>query len=250
MDRIVAVFVFNRLYMEHFYRCCRELIENGRFTGDIIGIIGDDLTEEEVDKASLGSQVKIIRFPEMEFPPHVKEVIRSLKTGDDRHLTKTFQWHKINVLQPFFRQWDYVFYLDANLHITADISPILEQRKKNTIRAHDDDYPFFIRVLADQFDKMHPLFQSLSTKYDMTCRYFQTTCMLFDTALITDAALPEIENLILRYPCCGTNEQGFFSLYFASIKKCWEPFIIGDEKTFYYNNFRRDRSKPYLIYKG
>lgn len=249
-DKIAAVFVFNKSYLRHFYRCCHQLVENGRFTGDIVAMIGDDLSVEEVEMMAFEIKIHIVKFPEIDLPPHVVDVIRSLKTGDDRHLTKMFQWHKINLFRTFFRRWDYVLYLDANFNITGDIAPILDQRERGKIVAHDDDFPVFVRVLGDQFDRTSEPFQRLSRKYDTNCRYFQTGLMLFDTGLITETTFWELQDLILRYPCCGSNDQGFISLYFASIKKCWKPLTPGNGEIFYYDNFRRDKSRTYIVYKG
>lgn len=196
---------------------------------------------------------QVVKFPEIDFPPHVMNVIKSLRTGDDRHLTKLFQWHKLNLFRPFFKQWDYVFYLDSNLHVTGDVNPILDQREKYKIVAQDDDFPRFKVLLQEQFDQYSKHFGLLSQKYDMTCRYFQTTILLFDTDLITESTFLELENLVLRYPCCGNNDQGFIALYFAAIKKVWkvlQNINPNDEKIVYYDIFRRNKEKNYIIYKG
>jgi hypothetical protein len=176
--------------------------------------------------------------------------VQSLRTGDDRHLTKRFQFHKIHLFRTFFRQWDYVFYLDSNFHIRLDVQPLLDQRAPYTLVAPDDDYPRFQVVLRDQFDTTSEVFPPLEQGYDMGCRYFQTGLMLFDTRLITDSTFWEIENLILRHPCCMTNEQGFLSLYFASIQKCWKPLVMENGVSYYYGFSMRDRSVPCILYKG
>ena len=127
----------------------------------------------------------------------------------------------------------------------------MEQREKNKMVAHDDDFPRFATLLREQFLQRTEYFTILSQKYEVDGRYFQTSLLLYDTDLITESTYWELENLALRFPCCGTNEQGFVALYFASIKKVWKPLQnIGGENLMYFDYFRRDGTKQYVIYKG
>jgi len=238
MSTIVAVFVCNKPYFHQFLECCKELVENGNFQEDIVLIIGNDLDCKELraEPTIMKYGVQVVKFPEIDFPSHVMNVIKNLKTGDDRHLTKLFHWHKLNILRSFFKKWNYVFYLDSNFHIKGDITPILDQREKYKIVAYDDHYGRnHMSTLEYQFDMTNELFTKLSEKYNMRCRYFRSGLLLFDTDLITETTFWEIQDLVLRYPCCGNNDQGFLSLYFCSIKKCWKPLIPIIGSNMYYH---------------
>jgi hypothetical protein len=56
---------------------------------------------------------------------------------------------------------------------------------KNTLLAHSDVYPEYKLKLHNQFDMTNTkYFTKLNNKYNLNIDYFQTTIMLYDTAII------------------------------------------------------------------
>jgi hypothetical protein len=44
-----------------------------------------------------------------------------------------FQYHKLHLFNTFFKQWDYIFYLDCGITIFSNIEPIIQECKKNIL---------------------------------------------------------------------------------------------------------------------
>lgn len=250
MDKICCVFVCNGSFLPEFKKTAYELRLNGLWDGDIILIIGDDLDENllKLDQFIIEQKIKLLKFKNIVFDQETKEILESIKT-DGRNLTKKFQWHKLHVFNDFFKQWDYVFYLDCGMKIHSNIEPILKLRQKNSFIGQSDNYPDNGWDLSVQFDKTNKLFDRLNEKYQLNIDYPQTGLMLFDTNLITENLFEELLTIVKEYPITKTNEQAYVSLYFTNINKKWVNLKIGDEDKYYYHPFRLNKDKDYIITK-
>jgi lipopolysaccharide biosynthesis glycosyltransferase len=250
MEKIAIVFVTNRLYYSKFKETYRQLRENGKYKGEVVLIIGDDLIDKEIEIP----EIMIVKFPEIKFSENFYKFLSKVKT-DGRNVTKLFQWHKLYLFDSFFKKWDYILYIDCGMKIFNDISPIINSKLENTLLAHSDSYPQYKRKLINQFDiSIQPYSNSLIKRFGrgLFIDYFQTGILLFDTKLIGENTLIELINLAEEYPISNTNEQGIVALYFTNIKPKWKQIVLEDENTKYYDFCRRQnpKNKPYIIYKS
>jgi hypothetical protein len=224
------------------------LITNGKFNGDVVLIIGDDLELDTIVKNDfiILNNIIVKKFKNISFPLEISTKMESLT---EVNKNKKFQWHKVHVFDVFFKNWDYVFYLDCGMRIHNDISKILNVRKKNFFIAQSDDYPGSGWDLSMQFVKTDPLFNILNQKYSLNIDYPQTTLMLFDTNIIDNNLINNLIDLTCEYPITRTNEQAIIALYFTNINKIWEVIPEGDEEIYYYSYNRIYNNKDYIITK-
>lgn len=250
IDKICSVFVCNKLFLNSFKKSLNDLINNGLYNGDIVLIIGDDIDETEIKLESfiVENGVKVLKLKDITFSRETKYILESIKT-DGRNIEKKFQWHKLHVFNIFFKQWDYVLYLDCGMKIHSDIKPILDLREKNKFIAQSDNYPDNGWNLSMQFDKNNNFFNTLNKNFNLSIDYPQTGLMLFDTNLITNDLFDDIIKIVNKYPITRTNEQSYVSLYFTNINKCWKKLPKDNGEKYYYHPFRLNSDKEYIITK-
>ena len=70
-------------------------------------------------------------FPDISFPENFYKINNLVRT-DGRNQTKKFQWHKLHLFNIYFKQWNYIFYIDCGMTIFSDIQSILNTKKQNT----------------------------------------------------------------------------------------------------------------------
>ena len=251
MDKLCLVFVCNKLYFEKFVYTCDQLIRNGKYQGDICLIIGDDLNNDVVLKHDIlvKNNVIVKYFPNIEFTKEFLDVNNNIRS-DGRNISSRFQWHKLYLFDTFFKNWDYMFYVDCGMHIFSDISPMIASRKANKLLAHYDNFPFFKDKLGSQFDETHYYFKKLSNKYNLEANHFQTGMMLYSTSIIEANTFSDLCNLMLEYPFSMTNEQPIIALYFIHIKPCFQEIKLFDENTRYYDMLKRKETEKYIMVKG
>ena len=99
---ICVVFLCNKNYLNKFLKSYNELITNGNYKGDVLLIIGDDLTENEIKKLNLNIYIK--KFPNIIFPNEIEKQMESVrKLYDDRAIKKKFQWHKLHLFNIYLK---------------------------------------------------------------------------------------------------------------------------------------------------
>ena len=246
---ICVVFVCNNKYLNKFKNTLQLLRTNGQYEGDVLLVIGNDLKEQENEiKKNYNIQVKY--FPDIIFDEDFMKNFNSLNRPG-HWKSKIFQYHKFYLFDVYFKQWDYIFYLDCGINILRPIQPILDSKKKYNLLAHNDAYPTQLGKwkLSLQFDKTKPLFKNLCEKYDLNKDYFQTTILLFDTNIIHEKLFENIYNLACKYPISRTNDQGIIALYFINVENKWEQIKIQDEEQYYYDYIKRSGNKPYIMHK-
>lgn len=253
MECTCVVFVANEAYLDKFIETCRQLIEYGRYRGAICLIVGDDLKDKaQMHPFIIRHCVYVKYFPDIVFPSSFYKVQNELQSTDGRNLMKKFQWHKLHLFNSFFKNWDYVFYMDCGMNIYRPIQPMIDVRKKGALLAHSDAYPTYEWKLGGQYEKTHPLYQELCKKYDLDIDYFQTGIMLYDTKIIRDDTFQELYNLAVQYPISRTNEQAIMALYFTTIYKVWEqiPLRSATENVLFYDYWARNMNETnYTITK-
>lgn len=252
MDTVCAVFVCNKAYFRKLIRTLSQLVTSGNYKGDICLVIGNDLLNDPLLEHPVlkDNSVIIKHFPDQVFSQEILDI--QLKMDRKKEWNgKMFQFHKFYLFHTYFKQWDYIVYIDAGMWIFSDIMPIINQKTKGKLLAHSDAYPDYVWKLDHQFDKtMTKEFASLSAKYDLSGDYFQTSLMIYDTSIITNLTMTDIIKLFIYYPICITNDQGIIALYFTVIKPCFKQLHTSDGgDRYYYDYLSRNSYRHYAMLK-
>lgn len=245
-----VVFVCNQRYLKKFSKTIKMLRENGKYEGDIVLIIGNDLKEMETElKEQYNISVKY--FPDTIFSDDFIKDFSSLKRNGIWR-DKIFQYHKFNIFNTFFKKWDYIFYIDCGIKVFRPVQPIIDSKIENTLLARNDPWGPFLNkwTLGTQFDNQHPIFHELNEKYNLLNikSYFNTSVMLIDTNIIQETTSKELYNLSVKYPISLTNDQGIIALYFICINKKWQELKKEDDDQYYYD-YKPNNNKPYIMHK-
>lgn len=251
MEKFCVVLLCDKAYFHRFLHTCSQLISNGKYKGSICLVIGNDLVGSNMLENSLITDNKIIvkHFSDLMFPEEFMELQRNLPR-DSRWFRKFFQYHKFYLFSTYFKQWEYILYLDCGISIFSDITPILNEAASNTLLAHSDAFPKYDRQLREQFVESSSIFPILNQKYNLDIDYFQTTMMLYDTKIIENDTFNNLLNLLLEYPISITNDQGIIALYFTNIKPLFKQLKICDENTYYYDYYSRNPDNKYIMLKS
>lgn len=250
-ESMCIVFVCNKAYFSKFMNTCNQLIVNGKYNGNICLVIGDDLYNTTMLDCSLikDNNITVKHFQDIVFPNEFLNANKTIKT-DGRNITKKFQWHKLHLFNVFFKQWEYVFYIDCGMTIYSDITPILNEARENTLLAHSDAYPTYEWKLYTQFDKtIDVCFTKLNSLYNLNIDYFQTTMMLYNTKIIENDTYDKLFELALEYPISRTNEQGIMALYFTNVRPLFKQIKTHNEETFFYDYLSRNKNNKYIMLK-
>ena len=251
MSETCVVFVCNVQYFDKFISTLNQLYTNGNYKGDVCLVIGDDLLNNELlnNSVIVDNNIIIKYFPNLIFPEEFLKIAYEMKRSE-HWFKKIFQYHKLHLFNVFFKQWKFIFYIDCGMIIYSDINPMLNERKSNTLLAHSDAYPTYVRKLSCQFDaNITEYYDKLNNKYNMNVDYCQTTIMLYDTNIIEDDTFDNLFNLTLEYPISITNDQGVIALYFTNIKPLWQQIPIKNDNTYFYDYYKRDNSDTYIMVK-
>jgi hypothetical protein len=240
---VAVVFVCNFRYLDKFIATCGNLIEIGDYHGPIVLVVGDDLPAVDTHPFIVehAHQIQVRHYPDIVFSSETFAAIQKTNAACGKSGFKLFQYHKFHIFTPFFRQWDYIFYVDCGAKIYAPIAPILESKKPSKLVAHSDAYPSYQWRLKDQFTDTISIDQ-----WNGSADYFQSTIMLFHSALIRDTTFDDLVKLATKYTNSCTNDQGILNLYFAD---SWEQISLGDMETYYYDFNIRAQDRPYIMTK-
>jgi len=247
---ICVVFLCDKAYFNKFINSCNQLVTNGKYNGKICLVIGDDLYNNELLNCDtiIKNNIIIKYFPNIQFSTNFLDIQQKL----DRPaywFKKMFQFHKLYLFNTFFKQWDYIFYLDCGVTIFSDISPLINEVTENTLLAHSDAYPTYECKLCSQFDKNTTYFEKLNNTYNLNIDYLQTTIMLYDTKIIENDTYDNLLNLLIEYPISTTNDQGIIALYFTNIKPLFKQIKIRNENTYLYDYFTRNTGNKFIMLK-
>ena len=246
-DTTCIVFLCNQNYFYKFIQTCEQLINQGKYKGDICLVIGDDLKNHGLlnDNLITNNNIIVKHFPDINFNTDFLEYSKNINRPP-HWFQKIFQYHKLHLFQTFFKKWNYIFYIDCGITIFSDINPILNLKKPNKLLAHSDSYPTYEWKLHNQFFKDN-FFENMNELYNMNIDYPQTTIMLYDTNIIENDTFNNLYNLLLKYPNSITNDQGIIALYFTNIKPYFEQILTGDNESNYYDYLRRENTKYIML---
>ena len=244
-----VVLVTNQAYLRKALGTVWELRIFGRFLGTVVLIIGEDLKGQEnrLRKSWLGITPKY--FPEMD---RAQEdlTLRNLPGTETAQIDKTFQFHKFFCFAPYFKRWKKVLYIDANMKIQGPLAPIVKLPCRDKIIAHSDSYPDFKSSLIDQFNfaDFPNLRSKLTDAIGDVDDYFQTTMMLFDTAIITNRTVEELQALARLFPNSRTNDQGILNVW-AIQQELWVPLPTGERRGLFLYDFHERPGFPAKNYR-
>lgn len=233
---IVGDFKFLKKYFNNFYF---NLTERGQFTGDLIVITSFLTPTFLINGIIKNSNVKVLRFKKIRFNKLINQKLYALNTKGkpNRHITKNFQWHKLNLFSERLKRWKYILYLDINMTVHFPLKPILDMQPKGYLFARSDGYPTFDKFLSSQFDNSKEEFSKLTKEFNLkTSKYFQSGLLFYDTNLITSNFIKNCINLVEEFPITLTNEQAILNLYFLRYNLKFEelPMYVNGYKTYFY----------------
>ena len=249
-----AAFVCNFRYLPKFVETCSYLIDVGEYIGKIVLLVGDDINISGLKSHPFiknnSEQIIIHYCPDIVFDAETNNKMNVVNTKCGKFGYKLFQYHKYHLFTSFFKQWQYVFYIDCGAKIYAPIAPIFQCSEPGTLLAHSDTYPTYQWKLSGQFRNFFPdICENMSKQWNLDVDYFQSTIMLFDTNIIEDDTFNDLYKLTQTYPVSGTNDQGILNLYFTSIKNKWKQIPLGNADTYFYDFNIRFSDKPYIMTK-
>lgn len=251
LNTICIVFVCNKKYLDKFINTCNLLLTNGQYKGNICLVIGDDLNNDDLlkNKIILDNNIIIKYFPDIQFNDNFLNINNKINS-DGRNITKKFQWHKLHLFNTYFKQWDYIFYLDCGMNIFSDITPMINEAMPNTLLAHSDAYPTYERKLSCQFDNTNiEYYSKLNNTYNLDVDYFQSGILLYDTNIIENNTFDNLMNLSIEYPIATANEQSIMALYFTNIKPHYKQIKIKNKQTYFYDYCKRNNDDKYIMVK-
>jgi hypothetical protein len=220
----VFVTLCDQGYFSKAQRTIRELQVHGKWSGDIVLLtVGF--------KPSPFRGVRIREIPHLNTDPLLEQwkthPIQAMP--DNRHYGKIYQWDKLQVFTPYFKQWDRVVFVDAGLRIFDSVQPLLDLPWKGRMLAPDDADPYdngsrFERQL-DMKANPEAAARLLDRYGDhiLTKRYFNNCLFVFDTDLIDRNTLPSLEQAMVDYPIFLCNETGLMNVFFSYGLQCWTP---------------------------
>ena len=218
---------FNYLF-KYFDNIHQELKNNGKYNGEIVILTSLFSPTFLIKSIRKNRKISVLRYKKIKFSKNTKSEYLNLNTNGqpNRFKYKNFQWQKLHLFDKRIKNWDYIFYMDINMHVHFDINKILEIRPHNQLFARADGYPDYQNKLSSQFDDQHPLYTSLKKIYNLeSLDYFQTGILYFDTSIIDESTKKDLINLAETFPLSTTNEQGIMNLYFKDTKNLYSELV-------------------------
>tara|TARA_B100000965_G_C19558990_1_gene743587 strand:- start:964 stop:1725 length:762 start_codon:yes stop_codon:yes gene_type:complete len=247
MKNIGIVLLANKQYIKYFDQIYHDLRLVGKFDGDIIFLTDTKTNCKKIEKID-DKNLIIKRFEKIKFPRITNQQLNKIQDG--RNKKKSFQWHKFYLFDEYFKNWDYIFYLDINMKIKNNINPLLETGSKNTLFAPFDGYPDLDWKLRSQFDEKNTYIKKLENYYNLeNPKYFQTGILFFDTNIIKNDTFNNLLKITNKFPISKNNEQGIMNLYFLYDIPVFKrlPQSIGNSLTYSY--WEPDHSEVMIIKK-
>lgn len=148
---------------------------------------------------------------------------------DDRHFGKLAQWDKLQIFDPWVKQWERVIYLDAGLRVLDGVDALLEIDWRGKLTAPDDALPGDngkrFRCQLD-LGANPPVRDRLLADFGeaiLDSRYFLNCMWIVDTSLVDTCSRAVLEQAMNRYPISLTNEMGIMNLCFHFRHRAWQP---------------------------
>jgi len=165
-------------------------------------------------------------------------------------------------LQKFFlfdavmKNWQVVLYVDSGMVIMHSLSLIFELSQSGFLLAHSDAYPvyndrFIDKCSCDRYpSECQRMIQELNV--NLTVDFFQSTFLLFDTAIIEKDTVSNLFSLVNRFNFLP-GDQTYMTLYFHVLRKQWKqvPLVTKNKEYFSYDFCPRgsNSTSNYVLHK-
>lgn len=221
--RICVVTYTDVGYLDKAKRTIEDVRVNGQFFGDLI-VMTDGLFKID-PRYILKMGIIVKEYPDIDVTTLFSKIREHPFTDSDgREFLKPKQWNKLYVFDTYFKQWDFVLFVDAGLRIFDKLDFFYPQFRENAIVALDDGHPTFTKKFNSQIQLTNlPVVDKLKDIYDINSNYFLNCIFLFDTSLIVPTTLRELTTLMNEFPICKTNEMAIMNIYFH---RSWVPMDI------------------------
>jgi hypothetical protein len=220
-------------YFTKAKRTINELRKYGAWAGDIV------LLAVDFDPGSLpGIHVRQISHINTQPLLDAWKIHPLEPMPDNRHYNKLTQWDKLQVFDSWFCQWKRVIFLDAGMRIFDTLKPLLDLPWEGKFLAPDDSDPYDngcrFRTQVE-LSANPPAAKEFIETYSEDClnqHYFLNCFFIVDTALFH--RLPDLTELISKYPFFRCNEMGLMNLVFTIQLGVWSPLPqrVGDKYLF------------------
>jgi hypothetical protein len=233
----VFVLVTDERYLSKAKKTIIDLRAAGQWNGDIVLINVDipNLNPNFLDFYRIAEK----RFPEIKEKDELLDILLHSPfsdTIDGREIHKKNQWEKLHVMDPYFKKWDRVVFLDAGLRVLHNVhETVLQLDYKGKFLAPDDggnfhptspnphklfgsQISFNSQELITNLEHDFPKINHFKETYFLNCIW------LYDTSILDICTKAEMVAGILKYPVCRTNEMALMNLFLHYKYGLWEKF--------------------------
>lgn len=234
-NKTVFVLVTDAGFLEKAKKTIIDLRATGNWNGDVVLI---NVGIHRINKNFLAFYgITEKRFPPIKEKRQLLELLKYCEfsdTIDGREIKKENQWEKLHVMDPYFKQWDRVVFLDAGLRVLCDVhDSILYLDYKGKFLAPDDGGNFSENNPEKMFDSqlsfMNPsvmakLKRDFPNVNELKESYFLNCIWVYDTSILDICVKAEMLEGMLKYPICKTNEMALMNLYIHFKYGLWTKF--------------------------
>jgi len=237
-DTTVFVLVTDDKYLHKAKKTIIDLRSRGGWKGDIvlinIGIV--EINKNFMDFYDILEK----RFPIVEEKISLINKLHYtpfLDTIDGREILKINQWEKLHVMDPYFKHWNRVVFLDSGLRVLDNVyDSLLSLDYKGKFLAPDDGGNYvplpnpnklFHTQLSQVFVKrIENLKKDVPNVKELDEPYFLNCIWIYDTTILDICSKQEMIDGILKYPICKTNEMALMNIYIHFKYGLWERFPV------------------------
>lgn len=253
----VLAFVCNLTHVGKAFETAIAARNQGEWKDDIVMIVPVEVYNEvSIRKFGMELGIEFLILPEA-------NTISLLKFWDEHseHPNYTyvkerhFQYQKFFLMHSFFKRWTNVLYLDAGIKIHGPLNRLTKKcTEKDVLYAHSDSYPAYEWSLLHQFcvEMDEAITNKLKARYDLSCNYFQSTILLYDTNIIEPETVAKLFALKEDFPISARNDQGIFNLHLLKERNLWKQLPLVDELGYLYDYHNRPGipKEKYLLLKS
>jgi hypothetical protein len=237
-DNTVFVLLTDDNYLPRAKKTILDLRSRGRWLGDIVLInVGiAEINKNFMDFYSITEK----RFPIIEEKISLINKLHYspfLDTIDGREIYKINQWEKLHVMDPYFKHWERVVFLDSGLRVLDDVNTtLLALDYKGKFLAPDDggnytplpnpDKLFHTQISQVFSKRVDNLKRDFPNVRELDEPYFLNCIWIYDTGILDICSKQEMMDGILKYPICKTNEMALMNIYIHFKYGLWERFPV------------------------
>jgi hypothetical protein len=236
-NHTVFVLVTDSAYLYKAKKTIIDLRSIGQWHGDLVLI---NLEMSSINPTFLNYyKITEKRFPELEQKDQLLNILEYRPypdTIDGREIRLPNQWEKLHVMDPFFKKWERVVFLDAGMRILYSVhESILTLDFKGKFLAPDDGgnysptIPNPAKLFESQISRSYPLSteavrRDFPAVNDLKEAYFLNCIWVYDTNILDICKKSEMLEGMIAYPICKTNEMALMNLYIHFKYGLWERF--------------------------